>query len=211
MAKKEKLEPRKSPVQERSRMTVEAILDAAEQVFAERGFTGGTTNHIADRAGVSIGSLYQYFPNKDAIMMGLMERHIAHEKAHLAEEMGRLSGGAVRPRALLHRLVHTMVSEQMVDPALHRVLMEAVLGSPAVMQRGREIIGQELEELAGRIAERMEELPGIRLRNNRTAARMVTVTAFLLTHWFVLSGTEEIEPGQYVDEVTDLLARYLFE
>ncbi len=211
MAKHKRVKPRKSPVQERSRMTVEAILEAAELVFAEKGFTGGTTNHIAERAGVSIGSLYQYFPNKDAIMTGLMERHLAHEQVHLAEQMGKLAGETEKPREILRRLIHTMVSEQMIDPELHRVLIEAVLGSPAVMQRGREILDQEVEGLAGLIEEQMAGIPGIRVKDTGRAARMATITGFLLTHWFVLSGAEEIDTDEYVDEVTDLLARYLFK
>src|SRR5947207_4379776 len=69
--------PRRRPRQERSRDTVEAIVEAAAQVFERHGYAAGTTNRIAERAGVSIGSLYQYFPNKDAIVAELARRHIA--------------------------------------------------------------------------------------------------------------------------------------
>src|SRR5215471_21205054 len=71
------LDPRRAPSQSRSRDTVEAIVEAAAQVFERHGYAAGTTNRIAERAGVSIGSLYQYFPNKDAIVMELARRHIA--------------------------------------------------------------------------------------------------------------------------------------
>lgn len=64
--------PRKTPVQSRSAMTVEAILEAAAHILEEEGFEGYTTNAIAARAGVSIGSLYQYFPNKDAVTAALV-------------------------------------------------------------------------------------------------------------------------------------------
>jgi AcrR family transcriptional regulator len=69
--------PRKSPSQERSRRTVDRILDAATRIFHEQGYTGATTNDIADEADVSVGSLYQYFPNKDALLVALTQRHIA--------------------------------------------------------------------------------------------------------------------------------------
>ena len=69
--------PRKSPSQERSRRTVNRILDAATRIFHEQGYTGATTNDIADEADVSVGSLYQYFPNKDALLVALTQRHIA--------------------------------------------------------------------------------------------------------------------------------------
>ena len=68
--------PRKSPSQERSRRTVDRILDAATRIFHEQGYTGATTNDIADEADVSVGSLYQYFPNKDALLVALTQRHI---------------------------------------------------------------------------------------------------------------------------------------
>ena len=68
--------PRKSPSQERSRLTVNRILDAATRIFHEQGYMGATTNDIADEADVSVGSLYQYFPNKDALLVALTQRHI---------------------------------------------------------------------------------------------------------------------------------------
>jgi AcrR family transcriptional regulator len=60
--------PRKKPVQDRSQITVEALVDAAARIFRERGYEAATTNHVAELAGVSVGSLYQYFPNKLALL-----------------------------------------------------------------------------------------------------------------------------------------------
>lgn len=62
---------RKAPRQTRARQTVDFILDAAAYILAERGLDGFTTNHIAERAGVNISSLYQYFPNKLVISGGV--------------------------------------------------------------------------------------------------------------------------------------------
>lgn len=70
------LAPRKRPAQQRARTTVEAILGAAIELFAARGYARTTTNAVAARAGISVGSLYQYFPNKDAILTALVERHM---------------------------------------------------------------------------------------------------------------------------------------
>ena len=75
MGGRRQLEPRKQPVQERSRQTVDVILEAAAQVFDQRGYDDTTTDRIAARAGVSVGSLYQYFPGKDAILVALVEQH----------------------------------------------------------------------------------------------------------------------------------------
>ena len=69
----EAVAPRKRPLQERSRSTVDVVLEAAAQVLERDGYTATTTDLIAERAGVSIGTLYQYFPNKDAILLALAQ------------------------------------------------------------------------------------------------------------------------------------------
>ena len=68
--------PRKEPKQERARATVDAILTAAAEVFERSGYDGATTDAVAERAGVSVGSLYQYFPTKDALLRKLVEHHV---------------------------------------------------------------------------------------------------------------------------------------
>ncbi len=72
------VQPRKRPVQERARQRVSRILDATAELLEERGIEGLTTNHIADRAEVNIASLYQYFPNKQAVVMALADQMV-HE------------------------------------------------------------------------------------------------------------------------------------
>src|SRR6516165_1973024 len=74
--------PRKKPRQERSQVTVEAILDATARVLCTIGYDRASTNRVALAAGVSVGSLYQYFPSKEALVAALVERHV--------EEMLRL-------------------------------------------------------------------------------------------------------------------------
>lgn len=71
-----RLTPRRKPRQVRAELTRERILNSAAHVFAEYGYAAGTTNRIAEHAHMSIGSLYQYFPNKDAILAELLVRHI---------------------------------------------------------------------------------------------------------------------------------------
>ncbi len=70
------LEFRKKPSQERSRELVEWIIEAAARVVQRHGYAGLTTNHVAEEAGVSIGSVYQYFPTKDAVVAELTRRHV---------------------------------------------------------------------------------------------------------------------------------------
>jgi AcrR family transcriptional regulator len=70
------LEPRKSPVQARSAASVDAILEATIQVLLNSGKERLTTTRVASRAGVSVGTLYQYFPNKSALLQAALRRHM---------------------------------------------------------------------------------------------------------------------------------------
>ena len=70
------LKPRKTPVQVRSAATVETLHMAAIQVLLQEGLSRCTTTRIAERAGMSVGSLYQYYPNRDALLAGVLEKHL---------------------------------------------------------------------------------------------------------------------------------------
>jgi AcrR family transcriptional regulator len=106
------LRARRDPAQERSRQTVDAIVEAAGQLLVEHGRIGVTTNAVAERAGASIGSVYQYFPNKEAIFAALQERHrdqvmplIQHTIARLGDpglDVADAMVGLMRAMAELH-------------------------------------------------------------------------------------------------------------
>jgi len=83
---------RKRPVQSRSRATVEAVLAAAARILEDQGLSGFNTNAIAERAGVSVGSLYQYFPSKDAILVALMEQSLTLFYEDLSAAIDRARG-----------------------------------------------------------------------------------------------------------------------
>ena len=115
--------PRKFPIQERSRATVDAITQAATYILTRFGWERLTTNAIAERAGVNISSLYQYFPNKEAIVAELKRRHIAGTRKALATILSGLSTQSSL-REVLTRLVEAMVREHRMAPAMHRVFAE---------------------------------------------------------------------------------------
>ena len=77
MTRADSLNPRKNPRQRRSRVTIDSIFEATIQVLLASGLEKVTTIQIAERAGVSIGSLYQYFPNKRALMAAVVRRHVS--------------------------------------------------------------------------------------------------------------------------------------
>jgi AcrR family transcriptional regulator len=113
--------PRKSPSQERSRQTVERILDAAARIFHEQGYAGATTNDIADEAGVSVGSLYQYFPNKDALLVALTQRHIEATTSELTNLLIALPSNSELDE-ILRTVVDFLVSQHDLDD-LHLLVM----------------------------------------------------------------------------------------
>ncbi|MDX3226772.1 TetR/AcrR family transcriptional regulator [Streptomyces sp. ME19-01-6] len=116
--------PRKRPRQKRSQQTYDAILDAAAHVFEDLGYTGATTNKIAERAGVSIGSLYQYFPDKDALLYALGERHMHGLAAELASVMAGLRASAPPADRTVRTLYETVAALHSTDPRLHRLLYD---------------------------------------------------------------------------------------
>lgn len=114
------IEPRKKPRQARSAATVEAILDAAAHILERQGLAFLTTNHIADRAGVSVGSLYQYFPAKQAILTEIIRR----KRRRLVDAITtsfRASDGATFDEGL-DRLIAVTIDHQIEWPRLARNL-----------------------------------------------------------------------------------------
>lgn len=85
-----RIKPRKTPRQRRALATRDAILEAATQLLAAGGLAAFNTNAVAERAGVSIGSLYQYYPNKDALMVALIHQALQRQLATLQAAVGSL-------------------------------------------------------------------------------------------------------------------------
>lgn len=118
-----RLQPRRKPSQVRAELTRERILTAAAHVFTEYGYAAGTTNRIAERARISIGSLYQYFPNKDAILAELAVRHLDRGTWTRADQFD-LSAGSLE--AAVRTLVRDAIDNHRDDPRLLRIMIEEV-------------------------------------------------------------------------------------
>ena len=93
------LRPRKAPIQSRSQATVQAILEAAARVLARQSLPGFNTNRVAEVAGVSIGTLYQYFPNKEALIGALIEREQAALAGAVQQAVNDSAGKSLRASA----------------------------------------------------------------------------------------------------------------
>jgi AcrR family transcriptional regulator len=139
--------PRKAPKQARSQATVEAIVEAAARILEQRGHDGFSTNAVAELAGVSIGSLYQYFPRKDALIGALIVRETAQlvteAEAALKEPTARAGFSAV---------IRAAVAHQLRRPTLARLLdfEEARLPEDADTKRVKDRFGVILRDLLSR-------------------------------------------------------------
>jgi AcrR family transcriptional regulator len=194
---------RKRPRQQRSRETVDTILDATTRVLKRDGFDGLTTNSVADKAGVSIGSLYQYFPNKEAMVSALIERHIDQMNGALFAEVARV---AQMPLAAAARaIVELTIKAHAIDPALHQVLTEQVprIGKLAKLRDLDNIIHRMI---AGLLAHRRDELA---IADVDLAAFVLVSAIESIVHRAALLYPERLRDPRLVDEATLLVTRYL--
>ncbi len=130
-------DPRKKPIQGRSRETVRAILEAAARILATDGPDALTTNHVAKVAGVSIGSLYQYFPDRDAVVAALIDARLEDDRAAVAALLAGMTGAP--PRERLHAVIDAFVDRQAtVAPWLAKLL--PLLPALEREQRAREMV-----------------------------------------------------------------------
>ncbi|MFC8663518.1 TetR/AcrR family transcriptional regulator [Streptomyces sp. NPDC057199] len=196
-----RLQPRRRPRQVRAELTRDRILTAAAHVFAEYGYAAGTTNRIAERARVSIGSLYQYFPNKDAILAELLVRHIDRGTWAQADELD-LSPGSLE--ATVRALVRDAIDNHRDDPQLLRIMIEEASFSQEVIdtieRHGRNRVGQVRDLLARH--------PDVRVRDLDTAAELIVTTVEMNTH-MLMADPRTIPVETFGNELVAMVTRYL--
>ena len=196
-----RLAPRKTPVQARAVETRARILDAARTVYAEHGYAAGTTNRIADEAGMSVGSLYQYFPNKDAILVELVRDHIEDGTAQVLEAVA--GAGAADLPALVRAVVTAMVAVHADDRRLHQVLFEESPRPPELLAELHALEDGAVAVLADRLREDRPDLDAPEL-----VARITVVTIESLVHRMVASD-RPLDTDRFVAEVTRMVDGYL--
>jgi AcrR family transcriptional regulator len=189
--------PRRKAKQERSRQMVQALLQAAARVLEERGYAAATTNRIAETAGASVGTLYEYFPNKEAIYEALIEQEIAAIAA------------AVR------------IADLDLDTPLHDSVERIVKLAMAAMRHGPDFL-RSLQQVPGAVFQRhlaSARQSIIELVRQLLEARRheLQVTDLELAAFIAVSAAEGIGANvsadrfddRLADEVTTLLTLYL--
>jgi len=203
MHRQVKTTPRKRPRQERAKATVESILSATARLLVRRGFDGLTTNEVATAAGVSIGSLYQYFPNKEALVAALADQHIEEMTAALIGELARVARLPM-PQAV-RAVIEMTIEAHAREPELHKVLTEQV---PRVGRLGRL---RELDALGHRVvsellAARQDELA---IRDPEIAAFILCAAIEAIVHRALLFAPDRLRDPRLIDEACALVTRYL--
>jgi AcrR family transcriptional regulator len=197
--------PRKSASQERSRATVQALLDATARVLTKEGYDRASTNRIAATAGVSVGSLYQYFPNKEALVAALVARHNQEMLDLLREALKEVA--SLDLATAIAKLVRAAVDAHRVDPALHRVFDEQVprMGQLAKIEA---LQGETFQLVRSYLDQRRDE---ISVRDLDSATSILVTTVEALTHQFVIHrpGAPARDRDRFIDEVTRLVVGYL--
>ena len=203
MAQARRPPPRRRPSQVRSRETVEVIVQATARVLLKDGFEACTTNRVAEAAGVSIGSVYQYFPDKAALELAVMERHLAQLQEAMARRLGELAGAELE--VVVREMVRAMLEVKRIQPRLHRVLLEQVPRIGA-LKRLHELHGQYEPLLTGWLEGHREALGGV----SPSVAAFVLIAAVegVLTR-VMLERPAWVEAGLLEEQLTRLVLSYL--
>ncbi|MFN0246155.1 MAG: TetR/AcrR family transcriptional regulator [Kofleriaceae bacterium] len=182
---------------------MDSILEATARVLIEQGFDGLTTNGVAEAAGVSIGSLYQYFPNKEALVAAMIEHHLDTKNAITMSELQRV---ATLPFAQAVRvMIELTIENYRKQPELKRVLIEQVprvgrMAKVAALHTGTQQI------VAALFTARRSELS---VRDPDTAAFIVISSIEAICQRAALFQPARLRDPALVDEATMLVTRYL--
>ena len=201
MVRETSAKPRKQPVQKRSRQTVAVILQATARVLVKYGYDRTTTNLVAEKAGVSIGSLYEYFPNKQALVAALATAHVEE----LMERVDRVLCVPEDDSALVvAALLRAGLDAHRVNPALHKVLVEQVprIGALAASLDISSVLQRKIE------ADLKRRAPGLSSARARMIALVLETCIEALTHRAVVEAPEWLETGELEAEALRLLQPY---
>ncbi|CAN5609759.1 hypothetical protein BH10ACT9_BH10ACT9_58720 [soil metagenome] len=196
--------PRNSPRQQRSRETYERVLDVAAKTFEELGYAGTTTNKVAEAAGISIGTLYHYFPDKDALLYSLAERHLARASESMMAAFDRLRDDEPGLEESLRAGIDVNVRLHVEEPQLHRLLYDSAPRSDSLLERLRAVD----VAIASEVAVHFERL-GVAGDQRGLVSRMMVAGIEAQVHSALIDAAEPVEPELLTETLTQLWVRAL--
>ncbi len=205
MNRKTSLEMRKRPKQTRSIETVNVILEASAQVFSNHGYEGTTTDMIAEKAGISIGSFYQYYPNKDAVLISLLERHLERVKKLMALIQEELENEEQALEITLKKCIGALVRHHLQDADLDKILSEQVQYPDPIVST----ISGIHESMVIGITHYLESHPAIKKQHPALSAGLIMRAIDTLTHHYVSDDLRTYSQEAFIRELSDMIYAYL--
>jgi AcrR family transcriptional regulator len=206
MSEKELLEPRKVPSQERSRKTMTTIYEAAAHIFAKIGYAEATTDQIAERAGVSIGTLYHYFPGKEAVLYGLWEKH-EHEIKTIVQQVDQdIRRQGFVDRGIVPVLMHLVLELVSYENVQNRLFVSPI-GLPDAIHQKRRELGLYIESAMEAV---FRDVANVRIGKHKIGVHIIWATVQAVVHDYILLPSDEIKKEDLIDELSDMLSRYVF-
>jgi AcrR family transcriptional regulator len=196
-------QPRKKPLQQRSQQMVETIIEATARVLIKNGYAKTNTNLIAERAGIGVGSVYQYFPNKDALIVALHERHL-QQMHHVIDES--LSGPKkTTPQKYIAAIVRALLTAHLIEPDLHKILEKELhfLTSANTESQSEQNIFRLLRQLLEEL--RMQIAP----TNLDLAVWVVKQIIVSMVHAVVIEQPKQFAVDEIEQAITDAVMGYL--
>jgi AcrR family transcriptional regulator len=163
------------------------------------------TNKVAQRAGVSIGSLYQYFPNKQAILVALLERHLSQLRPVIEESLQEMGDPSIPYAVATRRMFVRLLDLHADDPELQRALTEEVPHPPHV----RQLHEHGEERYTARVAQILRQRPDVHVADVEAAAHVLVEATSALSRWLAHEPPRGVAREACLDEVVRLLCRYV--
>lgn len=187
-------------MQARSHATVGAILEAATYILVRDGWQRFTTKRVAERAGVNIASLYQYFPNKEAIVAELQAWHGEQVRALLPRVLSEIQHERA-PGDIFRTIVEAVIQEHRVAPALHRVFAEELPRSARRAAARNDPVRRRWEDAVRPLLKRVPD--------TELAIFIARAALHAAVHEAAAERPEYLENPQFADELVALLTGYL--
>ncbi len=195
----------RQPQQERSRKTREKIVRAAEDLFEAKGYEATTSNAIARRARVSVGTFYLYFPDKRAVLTEIFHQTVDQIFGRAMEGLKPEYWENTDHREGIRALIAGILDSRDLSPGIQRILHERYFKDKAIKSAVDDMLKEGMEALQ-RLMRSLKER--VRLRDHEAASFLIyaTVDSIALR---VMLAESPINPARLTEELTDMLARYL--
>jgi AcrR family transcriptional regulator len=197
------------PKQVRGRRTRERILRAAVACFERDGYDATTTSRIARRAGVGVGTLYGYFPDKRAVLLELLQDTVRDVASYVVEGLEPERWRDAPLRESVRGLIDAVFHARTFQPGMQRIIWERYFKDPE-FQGAVEAIEGRVRGAIERLLRALEEAGKIRVTDVRTAAFLVYTSVEWTAARLVLGGARGSEIDAAVEAATDMVTRYLF-